>query len=245
MNPVLIVRHAASEGPGYLAEWLDERGTPRELLALDEGRALPTRPDGYAALVFMGGPMSVNDPLPWVADALALIRRAQGAGVPVLGHCLGAQLLAKALGGQVVRNPVPEIGWLPVEAAPTREAAVAVAEGWLPAAFEAFHWHGETFSLPDGAAWLLRSADCPHQAFALGRSLGLQFHIEMTAPMVRAWAAGGSDELARPSATVQSPTAMTARLDERVAALRAVAGALYARWWLDGCAREGSTPRRP
>ena len=234
MKPVLIVRHAPSEGPGTFAAWLDARGVPPELLAIDEGRALPARPDGHAALVFMGGPMSANDPLPWVADALALIRRAHGAGIPVLGHCLGAQLLAKALGGQVARNPVPEIGWLPVEAAPTREAAAAVAEGWLPAAFEAFHWHGETFSLPEEAAWLLRSAACSHQAFAIGRSLGLQFHIEMTAPMVRAWAAGGADELARPSATVQDAATMTARIDERTSALHAVADALYARWWQKG-----------
>ena len=234
MKPVLIVRHAPSEGPGTFAEWLDARGVPWELLAVDAGGALPARPDGHAALVLMGGPMSANDSLPWVSDALALIRRAHAAGVPVLGHCLGAQLLAKALGGQVLRNPVPEIGWLPVEAAPTREAAAAVAEGWLPAAFEAFHWHGETFSLPEGAAWLLRSAACSHQAFAIGRSLGLQCHVEMTAPMVRAWAASGADELAHPSATVQSAAAMTERLSERIAALHAVADALYARWWQTG-----------
>ncbi len=234
MKPVLIVRHAPLEGPGYLAEWLDARGVPWELLAVDEGRALPARPDDHGALVFMGGPMSANDPLAWVADALALIRRAHGAGIPVLGHCLGAQLLAKALGGQVRRNAVPEIGWLPVEPAPTREAAAAVVEGWLRPSFEAFHWHGETFSLPEGAAWLLRSAACAHQAFAFGRSLGLQFHVEMTAQMVRDWAAGGADELARPSATVQDAAGMTTRLDERIAALHAVADALYARWWRTG-----------
>ena len=231
MKPVLVVRHTPGEGPGYLADWLTAQGAASELLAIDEGAALPASPDGHAALVFMGGPMSVNDPLPWIAEALALIRRAHGAGIPVLGHCLGAQLLAKALGGRVASNPVPEIGWLPVEVARTPEAAAAVAAGWLPAAFEAFHWHGETFSLPDGAAWLLRSADCPHQAFALGRSLGLQFHVEMTAPMVRAWAESGAEELAAPSATVQDARAMTARLDERIAALHAVADAIYSRWW--------------
>src|SRR5215471_17613303 len=111
MRPVAIFRHYVTEGPGYFATYLERSGLPWELVKLDEGRTVPTTPDAFSGLVFMGGPMSVNDDLPWIPPVLNLIRSAVARGVPVLGHCLGGQLMSKALGGEVTRAPVKEIGW--------------------------------------------------------------------------------------------------------------------------------------
>ena len=109
MKPIAIFRHASQEGPGYLAEFLDEREIPWQLIAIDAGAAVPSGVDAFAGLVFMGGPMSVNDDLPWIPPVLALIRDAVAGDIPVLGHCLGGQLISRALGGTVSRNPVKEV----------------------------------------------------------------------------------------------------------------------------------------
>lgn len=227
MKPVVIFRHAAHEGPGYLAEFLDRRAIPHVLVRIDQHDPVPSSVAGYAGLVFMGGPMSVNDALPWIPPALALIREAVEQDIPVLGHCLGGQLMAKALGATVTRNAVKEIGWLPVES-----VASPIAREWLdglPPAFPVYHWHGETFAIPEGATRLLGSRDCPNQGFVLGRHLGLQCHIEMTPEMIREWVHEAGDDL-RPSSTVQSPEEMLREVDARAAALHRVADVLYARW---------------
>lgn len=228
MKPLRIFRHLANEGPGYFTEYLDARGVPYELVRIDRGEAVPSEVDGVAGLVFMGGPMSVNDDLPWIAQELALIRLAAATGLPVLGHCLGGQLISKALGGTVTPNPVKEIGWHPV-----RRVENAVAREWLgdlPAQFEVFHWHGETFSLPAGAAPLLTSDYCAQQGFVVGTMLALQGHIEMTEEMVLDWIRHSPEDLAAPSPSVQDAPAMTRNLPAQVAALHRVARTLYARW---------------
>jgi len=147
----------------------------------------------------------------------------------VLGHCLGAQLMARAFGGEVRRAAAKEIGWGEVRAADN-----ALARDWLDdvASFEAFHWHGETFSIPPGATRVAQSAHCDNQGFALGRHFGMQFHVEMTEDMVRDWARGGAAEIAeaRGSPGVQAPADMERDLERRVAALHAVADRVYARW---------------
>src|SRR3954469_4109491 len=111
MKPVAIFRPSPTEGPGHFATYLDRHNLPWRLIALDAGEPVPTAPNEFSGLVFMGGPMSVNDDLPWIAPVLKLIRESVAADVPVLGHCLGGQLLSKALGGTVSRNPIKEIGW--------------------------------------------------------------------------------------------------------------------------------------
>lgn len=228
MQEILIFRHAPHEGPGYLAEYLDRRRRPWRLIRIDRNDPVPTSIDGVPGIVFMGGPMSVNDPLTWIPKVTDLIRQAVAADVPVLGHCLGGQLISKALGGTITRNPVKEIGWLPV----TRVDG-AIAQDWLdglPHEFEVFHWHGESFSIPPGATCLLASRDCPNQAFVIGKTLAFQCHIEMTGDMVREWTRIGADELAPACATVQNPQTMTANLDERVARLQGLAVKIYDRW---------------
>jgi GMP synthase-like glutamine amidotransferase len=228
MKPVAIFRHSATEGPGYFATYLDARRIPWQLLQIDAGEAVPADPRGWSGLVFMGGPMSVNDALPWVGEELALIRRAAAADIPTLGHCLGGQLMARALGGAVTRNPVKEIGWGTVTV-----GAGATARRWFGEAtdFLAFHWHGETFSLPPGAEAIAASPWCTNQAFALGPHLGMQCHVEMTTDLIRAWCADWGNEvrgMAGPS--IQTPEQMELQIEERVRALNAVAASLYDRW---------------
>ncbi|TCV82355.1 type 1 glutamine amidotransferase [Sulfurirhabdus autotrophica] len=229
MKPVAIFRHTATEGPGYIATFLAERNIPVELIKIDEGALAPRDPRQFSGLVFMGGPMSVNDDLKWIPSSLALIWKAVASDIPVLGHCLGGQLMAKALGGTVTKNPVKEIGW--------GEASVLDndnAREWFgdeQKTFTAFHWHGETFTIPEGTTRILESAYCPNQAFAMGKHLGMQCHVEMTEEMVRTWCDIGSDEIAEnPGAAVQTPEIMQQELTQRVKALNAVADKLYSRW---------------
>jgi GMP synthase-like glutamine amidotransferase len=155
MQPIAIFRHARTEGPGYLAEYLDRRSVRWQLVRIDEGEAVPTDPGAFSGLVFMGGPMSVNDDLPWIPPVLDLIRAAVDLQVPVLGHCLGGQLMSKALGGVVRKSPVKEIGWGRCDIPDT-----PVSREWFGddlEFFHSFHWHGETFTLPAGATRILSS----------------------------------------------------------------------------------------
>jgi GMP synthase-like glutamine amidotransferase len=229
MKPVAIFRHVAHEGPGFLAEFLDARDIPRQLVAVDQGDAIPTDADAYSGLVFMGGPMSVNDGLDWIPHSLALIRQAVAAGVPVLGHCLGGQLIAKALGGAISLNPIKEIGW------GTARVTVAPEAGdWFAgqAEFPAFHWHGETFSIPDGAVRILETTHCANQAFVLdGKHLALQCHVEMTEAMIREWCAVGAEEIgAANSPAVQTAEQILAGTPANLPAMSAVAERIYSRW---------------
>ena len=190
---------------------------------------MPRDPRRFSGLVFMGGPMSVNDALPWMVPVLELIREAVRKDRPVLGHCLGGQLMSRAFGGAVRANPVKEIGWGEV-----RVADNSLAREWLGdlQSFESFHWHGETFSIPPGATRLLENAHCANQGFALGRHLGLQCHVEMTDELVRGWVRGGADEIRESSASpgVQQPGEIERDLKSRLDALHAVANRLYDRW---------------
>jgi GMP synthase-like glutamine amidotransferase len=228
MKPVAIFQHYAIEGPGYFATFLLDNGIPWQIIRIDQGEALPESPAIFGGLCFMGGPMSVNDDLPWIPPVLDLIRDAVRADIPVIGHCLGGQLIAKALGGIVSRNPVKEIGW----------GRVAVVESssssrWLgdTRSFEAFHWHGETFSIPDGATRILESAHCPNQAYVLGRHLGMQCHVEMTEGMIAAWCEHGAGEIAAAdSPAVQTPEEMKALAPALLGPMRGVADRLYGRW---------------
>ncbi|MBT8419921.1 MAG: type 1 glutamine amidotransferase, partial [Gammaproteobacteria bacterium] len=133
-KPILVFRHIACEGPGYLGEVLDRKGIPYRLIRVDQGEEIPRLLNNTSALVFMGGPMSANDPLPWIEEEITLIQTAAKKKIPVLGHCLGGQLISKALGGSVTRNPVKEIGWHPVEV-----IAQAIDNPWvlnIPPRFE-------------------------------------------------------------------------------------------------------------
>ncbi|MGE5470754.1 MAG: type 1 glutamine amidotransferase [Bacteroidota bacterium] len=231
MLPVAIVRHSPTEGPGYFAIFLEEQGIPWQLLAIDEGAAVPATADGFAGLCFMGGPMSVNDPLPWIEPVCGLIRDAVAKGIPVIGHCLGGQLISKALGGEVTRNPVKEIGWSEVGGEDS-----AVARRWLgkhagqPATV--FQWHGETFSIPPGATRLLTNRHCANQMFAFGPHLAMQCHVEMTPEMIATWCGQWADEATAVAdqASVQTPEVMQAEIAVHLPAMRQLSEQLYSVW---------------
>ena len=229
MKPIAIFRHSPGEGPGYFATFLDRHSLPWTLFPIDAGVAMPPAADAFSGLCLMGGPMSVNDALAWIPQELELIRGADRLGIPVIGHCLGGQLMARAFGGTVGRNPVKEIGWGRVAAT---SAAAQLAADWLgdSAGFEAFHWHGETFSIPPGATRILGSAHCANQAFVRGPHLGMQCHVEMTETMIRSWCEQWEGENVPPSASVQTPQQMQTGMETRIAAMRAVADRLYTRW---------------
>jgi GMP synthase-like glutamine amidotransferase len=228
LKPIAIFRHAPTEGPGYLAEFLDQRKIQWQLICIDAGDAVPQNATEYSGLVFMGGPMSVNDDLPWIAKVEALIRDAYAKDIPVLGHCLGGQLISKALGAVVSRNPVKEIGWGEVVVSDND-----VARAWFGDVkkFRAFHWHGETFTLPQGATHLLSSAYCANQAYAIGKHLALQCHVEMTAEMIATWCAVGAGEIAASSSqAVQSVSEMQQQVNASLPRLNSVAARLYSHW---------------
>ena len=228
MKSIAICRYAPHEGPGYFATYLDERSIPWRVIGLDRGESLPDVNE-ITGLAMMGGPMSVNDDLPWIAPMLDRIRRCVAREVPVIGHCLGGQLLAKALGADVRPNAVKEIGWGRIEVVDAHQA-----ECWgTPATFMAYHWHGETFSLPESAQRVWSSAYCPNQAFSLGKHLAMQCHVEMTKDMIETWAHLGRQEIESgidAGAAVQTHAEMMVDVDARLESLHRVADAVYSRW---------------
>jgi GMP synthase-like glutamine amidotransferase len=183
---ILAFRHIPFEGAGHLETVLHDRGIPLEYVDLYRGGTAVPDVSAADGLIFLGGPMSANDNLPYLAREMDIISDTVSRGVPVLGICLGAQLIAKASGARVYRNPQKEIGWFDIHrteagAADRLFAAIRDTETVL-------HWHGETFDLPAGAQWLAWSDRCRHQAFRLGdRTWGLQFHLEVTPGMIAEW----------------------------------------------------------
>jgi GMP synthase-like glutamine amidotransferase len=185
---VVVFQHLACEHPGIWREFLREDGADVLTVELDAGDAIPSLDESDALLVF-GGPMNVDEHhrFPWLAPETAAIRDAALGGLPVFGVCLGAQLLARALGARVTKNPEPEVGLLPVQLT-NAGASDPLFAGW-PHQAPVVQWHSDTFALPAGATLLATSAACRHQAFRYGsRAYGLQFHPEVTADMVAEWA---------------------------------------------------------
>lgn len=229
MKPILICQFYPAEGPGFFAHFLNEKNIDWHLLRIDQQAPLPNNMENYSALVMMGGPMSANDNLPWISPLLNLIRQAQSKQLPMLGHCLGGQLIAKALGASVNANPVKEIGWGYVT--PSHNSVAQQLFG--NTRFNAFHWHGETFSLPNGATHLLSSDYCTNQAFSIGNTLALQCHIEMTSDMVRQWCIEDADyhqQGLTSSPAVQTIDAMQTELDEQINQLQQKARNIYNQW---------------
>ena len=199
------LQHVPFEGLGSIEPWLRGAGYKVTGTRFYESASLPDL-DDVDFLIVMGGPMSVNDEddFPWLIEEKDFIRRAVEAGKPVLGICLGAQLIAGACGARVYPNRCKEIGWFPVRATGVNDPACFP----FPESFDAFHWHGETFDLPAGTIRLAESAGCENQAFQWGEStIGLQFHLEITPESVREIIANCRAELVS-SEYVQSESAM-------------------------------------
>jgi GMP synthase-like glutamine amidotransferase len=195
------LQHVPFEGLGFIENWLEKSGYLFSFTRFFESEELP-EPESIQLLIILGGPMSVNDEreYPWLSREKAFIRRCIEAGIPTLGICLGAQLIASALGAKVYRNVVKEIGWFPVLGTPT--ALMTSFE--FPKSTPVFHWHGETFDLPEGALHLAKTGVCHNQAFQYRESvIGMQFHLEMTPRAMRALVEACADELV-PSQYVNS-----------------------------------------
>ena len=212
---VQVLQHVPFEGPGSIAAWLAARRADVGCTRLFAGDRLPRAGD-IDALIAMGGPMSVNDEdaLDWLRPEKQLVRDVVARGIPVLGICLGAQLIASALGARVYPGTEREIGWFPVGGVPD------AAPGFrFPPEFLAFHWHGETFDLPAGAVRLARSAACENQAFQVGRNaVALQFHLETTPASAEALIENCRDELV-PGPYVQTEAELRAAPAARYAAI--------------------------
>lgn len=181
---VHILQHVPFEGIGSMALWLDEHRADVSYTSFFEVYAALPQAKEFDLIIVMGGPMSVNDEesLPWLRPEKQFIRAAIELGVSVVGICLGAQLIASALGAHVYRNTQKEIGWFQIEATPSVTNTFRFPEKCI-----VFHWHGETFDLPSGAVRLAKNPICENQAFQIGQHvIGLQFHLETTPDSVQA-----------------------------------------------------------
>ncbi|MGB9803864.1 MAG: type 1 glutamine amidotransferase [Desulfofundulus sp.] len=193
----LVIQNVEIEGPGLLQPAMEKEGWQLDIRVMDRpGVYLPDSLEGYKALIILGGPMNVyeEEAYPYLKQVDRLIKEAIEKDIPLLGICLGGQLIAKALGAPVVRNPVPEIGWYKLRLTPAGLKSPLFAG--LPEEFFVFQWHGDTFVLPPGATHLAACKDCVNQAFSVGgRTFALQFHLEVNPEIIKTWAEAYAGEL--------------------------------------------------
>lgn len=229
-QPVLILQHQVPERPAYLATWLREHGIPFVTYNAGAGEEFPTSIEPYAALSVMGGGMSANDPLLSNRQAEILILQAMRLDRPVIGHCLGGQLMSRALGGTITASPQPEIGWQPIS-----YEADPMVEHWFgdnPTS-TVIHWHYESFTIPTGATKLAWSEACPNQAWALGPHLAMQFHIEIDQGKVQEWVEDSDPKWAAAQCqytSVQSKHEILAGIDQYLDQHQTTARHIYATW---------------
>ncbi len=228
-NTAIAIRHLHFEDLGTLEPLLQSRGyAVRYVDAPTEDLRAPHIADADL-LVVLGGPIGAfdEDAYPLLADELALVRRRLGSQQPLLGICLGAQLIARALGAPVAPMGVKEIGFAPLALTAAGHDSPLAALGDVPV----LHWHGDQFGIPPGAQCLAGTATCPHQGFALGpQVLGLQCHLEADPRAIERWLVGHACELAQAGV---DPRALRAEARALQARLPAAAGAVFTRW-LDG-----------
>lgn len=182
---LIVLRHVPYEGPGLIEDMLEGRGLPYRIIdVLEEGVPLGTA--GFTGVVSMGGPMSVNSGTEEIEREKVLLREAMDRDIPILGVCLGAQLIASALGARIYAGDHPEVGW--GEVILTQSGIADPLMAGVGRVLPVLHWHGETFDLPEGAVSLAYSESFENQAFRAGsNTYGLQFHLEVDEEMVREW----------------------------------------------------------
>lgn len=225
---VICLTHVAFEGPARVASWALNRGHQLSVARADQVDAWPD-PESVDLLVVMGGPMSANDAYTWLRKEAVFLEQVLRLKKPVLGICLGAQLLAKIHGARVYSAPRGEIGWWPVRSVQTSELSTPR----LPMSFFPLHWHGETFDLPRGSIHLAETDSVPNQAFLLDKQVvGLQFHIEVTPESVRTIVAGARADITGAPGQ-QSVENIISQCEERCGALESPCYALLD-WLLQG-----------
>ena len=231
MKPIAIFQHYPGAGPGHFLDFARRSKLPVRIFCGFLGESLPSSVQNFSGLVSMGGPMSVNDCVEFIEQEARLIDQALSLEIPVLGHCLGSQLLARALGGSIEKNQPAawEIGWHPVNAATTEH------DDWVESlnGAEVFHWHNENFTLPSGAIRLLENAHSTNQAFLHGPHLGVQFHIEITEAMVKDWCNNSDDpQNWQHLPSVQNVSEIQRALAQRITRSNLMADQIYQRWSL-------------
>lgn len=225
---IAILQNSFDDGPAYLGTWLTRHCVDFDVFNSGAGESPPSTLTSYAGLALLGGPMSVNDDLPSLRISEALIREARDTGKSVIGHCLGGQLIASALGAKVTVAHSPEIGW----------STIKLSEGPLAHCWfgefagtdrDAVQWHYDAFSLPMGATLLAGNDTCPIQAFAIDRMLAMQFHIEIDRNKLATWARTGKQGLAAliGQPHVQQARVIAAEIPKRMAASHALAARIY------------------
>ncbi len=188
----LVIQHLDIEPPALLADILEKAGHQLTTIHLDHGKLIPAATD-FDGIIIMGGPQSANDDTDFILAELAWLETALATGTPVLGICLGAQLMAKAAGAQIFPSPVRELGWFPIYH--TEETVRDPLFAHMPDTLAVFQWHGETFSLTDTMTSIATHPEVPAQAFRLGKGqYGLQFHIEVNQSIIETWISYGENE---------------------------------------------------
>lgn len=225
MQPIAIIQNSRNDGPGLFETFIRQRGYPLRIFRRYDGDALPQGIASYAGLCVLGSPDSVNDDVPDFRHLEALILEARALRLPVIGHCFGGQLLARALGGAVTQAPHAEIGWSRIS---------ALSSEWFGEEhFPMIQWHYETFSLPPRAQLIARGELCAHQAFCVDdRHIGMQFHCEVDEAKLESWLdiEGCREIAAADSPGVQPADHIRALALQSLATSRRVAWRIYDRW---------------
>lgn len=225
MPTITCFQHIDCEGPGTLGDTLKAKGVEMRILQPCKGETIPDQlGDG---LLILGGPMGAYEEAlnPWMVNEVLNIRKALDARLPILGICLGSQLLAKAAGAQVFRGAQPEVGWAPVELTEAGTRTPIFKD--IPKRFTAFHWHGDTFTLPSGSQRLAQSDLYRNQAFRLDdKAYGLQFHLEVTREMAKDWMQKYARELTHQGGVIQ-PERITDHLEDNITSLHSIAEKVF------------------
>lgn len=234
MKTIAVFQHTEVGAPGSVPSILAGLGRQVHHIRVHAGEFPQMRLESLGGLVFLGGSMSAHDSLPWISEELEWIRQAEALGIPVMGHCLGSQLVALALGGRVHRMNRAEIGWRPLQTGGDEPSRQWWGD-WSERQLLAFQWHQDTFVPPDGAQQIARSIDCEHQGFVVaGRHVLLQSHLEITPDLVRLSVDRNGAQLRREIAAgnpaVSPLDDTTANLEARTLASTAALRSLYTRW---------------
>jgi len=234
MKPVRIFRHIECEGPAFFQSILESKNIAFELIKVDKQQAIKTDLDDTSGLLFMGGSMSVNDPLDWISQEISLIQNAMQQNIPVMGICLGSQLMAKAMGAKINPGPCMELGWGPVRCQKdTSQNSISWLQA-LPDELMVFHWHGETFDIPEGATRIFANDRYQNQGFVSGPHIGLQFHLEMQTPVINEWLDSNPADLDLRCDRNNNAQNIRQQTEQHIRALQDYAAIIF-NHWLDNC----------
>jgi len=235
VKPVLILEHQIPENIAYLGTYLQSKNIPYKVFNAERDKEFPSSINDYSALAVMGGSISANDPLLTNRQAEILILQAMYRDIPVIGHCLGGQLMAKALGAKVVSSPLPEIGWQEINYTQHKEV-----DEWfgIDKTDVVIHWHFDSFEIPIGATLLASTEACPNQAFSIGKHLAMQFHIEIDENKLNFWTSDKDpnwEKLASQHETVQNKEQMLDGARYFMEKHKKTADKIYSNWLKPVC----------